>query len=82
MTLLSVGHGTASQEELLARLAQGEVTRLVDVRTAPGSRRHPHLGRDRLEQWLPAAGVAYRGEPRLGGVRTPGPDSQNGRGQV
>lgn len=49
--------------------------RLVDIRTAPGSRRHPHLGRDRLERWLPAAGVAYRWEPRLGGFRRPEPDS-------
>ena len=73
--LFSVGHGTASEQELLDRLALGEVRRLVDVRTAPGSRRHPHLGRDRLQEWLPAAGVAYRWEPRLGGFRKPAPDS-------
>ena len=45
------------------------------MRTAPGSRRHPHLGRDQLEQWLPDAGLAYRWEPRLGGFRRPAPDS-------
>jgi uncharacterized protein (DUF488 family) len=73
--LFSVGHGTASEQELLDRLALGEVRRVVDVRTAPGSRRHPHLGRDRLEQWLPAAGVDYRWEPRLGGFRKPAADS-------
>ena len=75
MTAYSVGHGTASEAELLERLGLGGVTALVDVRTAPGSRRHPHLGRDRLEQWLPAAGVGYRWEPRLGGFRRPAPDS-------
>ena len=76
MTVLhSVGHGTATQDELLERLAPGGVQLVVDVRTAPGSRRHPHLGRDQLEQWLPAAGVAYRWEPRLGGFRRPAPDS-------
>ncbi|HVM28921.1 MAG TPA: DUF488 domain-containing protein [Mycobacteriales bacterium] len=73
--MFSVGHGTASEDELLERLGLGEVRRLVDIRTAPGSRRHPHLGRDRLEQWLPAAGVAYRWEPRLGGFRRPAPAS-------
>lgn len=73
--LLSVGHGTATEAELLERLALAEVRRLVDVRTAPGSRRHPHLSRDRLEQWLPEAGVAYRWEPRLGGFRKPAADS-------
>lgn len=73
--LFSVGHGTATEQELLDRLAPGGVRRLVDVRTAPGSRRHPHLGRDRLERWLPEAGIAYRWEPRLGGFRRPAPDS-------
>lgn len=73
--LFSVGHGTATEQELLERLALAGVRRLVDVRTAPGSRRHPHLGRDRLEQWLPGAGIAYRWEPRLGGFRRPAPDS-------
>ena len=43
---------------------------LVDVRTAPGSRRHPHVARAELEQWLPAAGIAYRWEKDLGGFRT------------
>lgn len=71
----SIGHGTASEDELVAGLGAVGVRRLVDIRTAPGSRRSPHLGRDRLEQWLPRAGVAYRWEPRLGGFRTPPPDS-------
>jgi uncharacterized protein (DUF488 family) len=73
--LFSVGHGTAGEDELLERLALGGVRRLVDIRTAPGSRRHPHLSRDRMERWLPAAGVAYRWDPRLGGFRRPAPDS-------
>jgi uncharacterized protein (DUF488 family) len=74
-TAFSVGHGTASPDELLDRLALGEVRLVVDVRTAPGSRRHPHLARDRLADWLPAAGLGYRWEPRLGGFRRPAPDS-------
>lgn len=75
LSAYSVGHGTASEQELLERLAPGRVRRLVDIRTAPGSRRHPQLGRDRLEGWLPAADIAYRWEPRLGGFRRPAPDS-------
>ena len=75
LDVFSVGHGTASPDELLERLALAQVRSLVDIRTAPGSRRHPHLGRDALAVWLPEAGIAYRWEPRLGGFRKPAPDS-------
>jgi uncharacterized protein (DUF488 family) len=54
------------------------VDAVVDVRTAPGSRRHPHVGREQMEGWLPAAGIAYRWETRLGGWRKAGPGSPNG----
>jgi uncharacterized protein (DUF488 family) len=51
------------------------VESVVDVRTAPGSRRHPQFNREELERWLPAAGLAYRWERRLGGFRRASPDS-------
>ena len=73
--LLTVGHGTASQEELAALLDGAGVELVVDVRTAPGSRRHPHVARAELERWLPAAGVDYQWSPDLGGFRKPPPDS-------
>ena len=75
--LLTAGHGTATAERLAALLAGAGVERVVDVRSAPGSRRHPQFLRAALEAWLPAAGVAYRWEPRLGGWRRPDPDSPN-----
>ena len=61
--------------ELLQVLETAEVQSLVDVRIAPGSRKFPHFGRDSLEEWLPAAGISYRWEKRLGGFRTLPPDS-------
>lgn len=74
VTLLTVGHGTLAQDDL-TRLLQGSGVRLVvDVRRFPGSRRHPHVARDALEESLPAAGVAYRWEPRLGGRRAQAAD--------
>jgi len=75
MTLLTVGHGTASQDALTALLVGAGVELVVDVRTAPGSRRHPHVARAELERWLPAAGVGYRWSPDLGGFRKPPPES-------
>ena len=53
------------------------VTQLVDVRTAPGSRRHPQFGRVALEDGLGAAGIGYRHEPALGGFRRPRRGSPN-----
>ena len=64
-------------EELLALLGGAGVERLVDVRTAPGSRRHPHVRREAMAGWLEEAGVGYRWEPELGGFRRPDPGSGN-----
>jgi uncharacterized protein (DUF488 family) len=75
--LLTLGHGTAAVGELLALLEQAGARRLVDVRTAPGSRRHPHVRREAMAGWLADAGFAYRWEPELGGFRRPDPASAN-----
>jgi uncharacterized protein (DUF488 family) len=50
---------------------------LVDVRTRPGSRRHPQFGRVALTETLDAAGIVYSWEADLGGFREAGPDSPN-----
>jgi len=73
--LLTVGHGTASAAELGARLRTSGAESLVDIRIGPGSRRHPHVARDALAEWLPAYGVSYRWEQRLGGFRPVPADS-------
>lgn len=73
--MFSVGHGAAAQQELAERLRRVGITRLVDVRTAPGSRRHPQFNSEQLAAWLPQVGVTYRWEPRLGGFRKPAPES-------
>jgi uncharacterized protein (DUF488 family) len=67
--LITVGHGTASQAEFTRLLHGTGVTRLVDVRRYPVSRAYLHVGREALIRWLPAAGVDYRWEERLGGRR-------------
>jgi uncharacterized protein (DUF488 family) len=50
---------------------------VADVRRFPGSRRHPHFSRDRLEPFLRDHGIEYRWMPELGGRRSPRPDSNN-----
>ncbi|HEY0935879.1 MAG TPA: DUF488 domain-containing protein [Trebonia sp.] len=70
--LLTYGHGTETAERSAVLLADAGTTSLVDIRTVPGSRRHPQFARTALEEWLPVAGIAYRWEKRLGGFRRPG----------
>lgn len=78
MRIFSVGHGARTFAELLATLAGGDVKTIVDVRSFPGSRRHPQFRRDELPRALAAAGLAYHWEPRLGGrrkaTRSPSPN--------
>ncbi|MPY79440.1 MAG: DUF488 family protein [Actinophytocola sp.] len=75
MRLLTVGHGTADATELTRLLRDAGVRRLVDVRTAPGSRHNPDANRDAMAHWLPDAGIAYRWDKRLGGWRSRPNDS-------
>jgi len=75
--LLTVGHGTLSQSGFIDLLEAATVELLVDVRSAPGSRRHPQFRREAMEVWVPQAGIGYRWEPRLGGFRRARPGSRN-----
>jgi uncharacterized protein (DUF488 family) len=80
--LITVGHGTATQTEFTRLLRDADVTWLVDVRRYPGSRAHPHVTREALAQWLPAADIGYRWEERLGGRRRLPADSPDRWWQV
>ncbi|GLX09288.1 DUF488 domain-containing protein [Microbispora sp. NBRC 16548] len=75
VTLLTFGHGTAPRGHLIPLLHAAGVREVVDVRTAPGSRRNPDAGRAALVSWLPEAGIGYRWDRRLGGFRRAAPDS-------
>jgi uncharacterized protein (DUF488 family) len=67
--LLTVGHGTLDRVALQRLLQDAAVELVVDVRRYPGSRRNADVQREALEQWLPAAGIEYRWDERLGGRR-------------
>jgi uncharacterized protein (DUF488 family) len=77
VVLYAIGHGTAPADEFVALLRDAGIARLIDVRTAPGSKRNPQFRREEMERWLPAAGIAYRWEKDLGGFRKPHPSSPN-----
>jgi uncharacterized protein (DUF488 family) len=71
--VFTIGHSTRTIGEFVALLRGNGITRLVDVRRFPGSRRHPHFGRDTLPASLAQAGIAYRHEEALGGRRAGDP---------
>lgn len=73
--LFTFGHSTATQEQIVTLLRDAGVAAVTDVRTAPGSRRNPAVSRQRLAEWLPENGIAYRWEQALGAFRKPRPDS-------
>ena len=75
--IYTIGHSTRSLEEFIGLLHAHGITHLVDIRTVPRSRRHPHFAIDALSGALPRAGIAYRHCPGLGGLRKPRPDSTN-----
>ena len=78
MIVFTIGHGARDFESFAALLRAAGIRRLVDVRTAPGSRKHPQFGRDVLEASLAEAGIGYVWEGRdLGGWRRARPDSRH-----
>ena len=72
-TVFTIGHGDRTLENLVESLRSFGVATVVDVRSYPASRAHPHFGREALEPALTAEGFLYRWLGReLGGFRQVG----------
>jgi uncharacterized protein (DUF488 family) len=80
--LVTYGHGTQDAERTAAILQSAAIGLVIDIRIAPGSRRNPQFARAELERWLPAAGMDYRWDKRLGGYRKPSADNPDIAWQV
>jgi uncharacterized protein DUF488 len=75
--VLTIGHSTRSLEEFITLLTTHRVTRVVDVRTVPRSRRNPQFNKTSLPESLEKAGLGYVHLSGLGGLRHASPDSIN-----
>jgi uncharacterized protein (DUF488 family) len=75
--IYTIGHGARDIDTFLAPLEGAGIRRLVDVRTAPGSQKHPHFGRDVLEASLAARGIEYEWRKDMGGWRKARPGSRH-----
>lgn len=67
--MFSIGHSTRSQEDFVRLLKAHQVTRLVDIRSMPGSTRYPHFNDEVMPVWLADWGIKYSWLPALGGKR-------------
>jgi uncharacterized protein (DUF488 family) len=73
LTIWTLGHGQRTFDEYVEMLSDYDIEVIVDVRSKPLSRFHPHFNRDRLRAALEEVGFEYRflGD-KLGGM--PGGD--------
>jgi uncharacterized protein (DUF488 family) len=78
LRIFTIGHGARPIDRFIELVRAVGIERIADVRTAPGSRKHPQFGRDALEASLGECGIAYEwwGE-QLGGFRRARPDSRH-----
>lgn len=63
-TIYTVGHSNQPFDDLMSLLVDNNVQLLVDVRSHPGSKKHPHFN---LENFNNVLGKAYLWMPSLGG---------------
>ena len=75
--MFTIGHSTLPIDVFLKILKENGVRWLVDIRTIPKSRHNPQFAQENLEKSLRTAGVKYRWQKSLGGLRHPLKDSIN-----
>jgi uncharacterized protein (DUF488 family) len=77
ITVFTIGHSTRSADEFSRLLHVHGIKTLVDVRSFPGSRRHPQFNKQALHDRLSELGIRYVHAPDLGGRRKPNAHSYN-----
>lgn len=76
-TVWTIGHSTRTLDELVALLREHQITRLVDIRSVPGSRHNPQYGQGALAESMPKHDIEYEHAKGLGGLRHTTKDSPN-----
>jgi uncharacterized protein (DUF488 family) len=75
MAIFTIGHSNHPIERFLELLARQRIEVMAEIRRYPGSRKHPHFNRERLEASLRAQNIGYEWIEELGGRR---PGSKTG----
>jgi uncharacterized protein (DUF488 family) len=77
LRIFTIGHSTRPIEEFIDLLRANGISRLIDIRTIPKSRRNPQFNSDELAKSLRGAKIGYVHRKDLGGLRKPVRDSVN-----
>ena len=75
--VFTIGHSSHPIETFIALLTAHRIEALADVRSFPGSRRHPQFNQAALRQALNDAGISYHHMVTLGGKRESPPPSES-----
>jgi uncharacterized protein (DUF488 family) len=73
----TIGHSTRGIDEFISLLEKNGIKLLADVRSWPGSKRHPKYNKEALAKSLSECGIRYEHFVELGGKRKPRRDSDN-----
>ena len=77
LDVFTIGHSTRTLDEFVELLRAHKISRLIDVRTIPRSRRNPQFNREDLAHSLHARKIHYTHLGVLGGLRHARKDSLN-----
>lgn len=69
MDIYTIGHSTHDKERLIEMLQEHNIQLLADIRSFPGSRKHPQFNKEVMPDWLKENKILYRHIPLLGGRR-------------
>ncbi|MGI6414785.1 MAG: DUF488 family protein [Thermoguttaceae bacterium] len=67
--IFTIGHSSHPLATFVWLLRKHGIEALVDIRSYPGSRRHPHFSREGLSASLAVEGIEYHWLQALGGYR-------------
>ena len=77
MRVWTIGHSTRTIDVFISLLEEQGIRLLADVRSLPGSTRHPQFNKETLADSLGKVGIRYEHFPELGGRRKARSDSRN-----
>ncbi|WP_210144058.1 DUF488 domain-containing protein [Staphylococcus sp. GDY8P94P] len=69
MTIFTIGHYNYNLETFLEMLEKAKITKIIDVRSFPNSKKHPQYNQHDFMDWLKEHNIKYKHISLLGGRR-------------